>query len=122
MYAHFRLGTLDILHISVDGRREIHDSVRGIDGTFERVVSGIKALQTQKKRCGSHKPFTFLCATVNKDNAKCLDDVFEIGEELQIDGLEVFYGYFQTEESCRLHEALMQEKRKRPVTIVFTSA
>jgi radical SAM protein with 4Fe4S-binding SPASM domain len=36
--------------------------------------------------------------------------VFRLGEAIRVDGIVVFYGYFQNETSAARHEAVMQEK------------
>lgn len=100
----------DVLMVSIDGRRDTHDNIRGVKGAFDQTLAGIKAIQEEKKRRGRIKPYMVILATVCKDNAHNLDEVFEIGEDVQADGLVAYYAWFQTEESCRRHEALMQEK------------
>ncbi len=103
------IGT-DVLMLSLDGRRDIHDRIRGVKGTFDRVMSGVQAVQEEKKKRGSIKPYIILIATVSTDNAHNLDEVFDIGEKIHADGILVYYGWFQTRESGRRQDAIMKEK------------
>jgi len=100
----------DILMLSLDGRRDTHDSIRGIPGAFDKTLAGIQAIQEEKRRHHLLKPYVVILATVCENNASSLDDVFEIGEEIQADGLVAYYAWFQTEDSCSRHEAIMREK------------
>jgi radical SAM protein with 4Fe4S-binding SPASM domain len=101
---------LDFLKVSIDGKREIHDDVRGLKGAFDKTVSGIQAVQRHKKSRNLVKPYVLVSATVNKQNAANLDDIFEVGEEVGADWVSASYAWYQTEESCRQHEAVMSEK------------
>ena len=100
----------DVLMLSIDGGRETHDNIRGIKGAFEKTLAGIRATQAAKMRRGCIKPYIVILATVSKDNAHKLDEVFEVSEEIQADGLVAYYAWFQTEQSCRRYELIMQEK------------
>ncbi len=101
---------LDFLYVSIDGSRAVHDRIRCLDGAFDKTVAGIRAVQERKKSLGSVKPYMVIAATVTQDNADRLEEVFEIGEELKADRLTTSYGWFQTPESCELHDAVMEEK------------
>lgn len=101
---------LDVLMLSVDGPREAHDTIRGVPGTFDALMSAIEAVQEEKRKRGHHKPFVTLVTTVSKDNADKLDQIFDIGEEVGADLILMYYAWFTTEEIGRRHEAVMQEK------------
>ncbi len=100
----------DILMVSIDGPRDTHDKVRGAKGTFDKILAGLNVIQEEKKKHSSFKPYMIILATVSKDNAHNLDEVFQIAEDIHIDGLVAYYAWFQTEESCGRHETIMQEK------------
>ncbi|MFN2165947.1 MAG: SPASM domain-containing protein, partial [Anaerolineae bacterium] len=90
--------------------REVHDKIRGKAGTFASIISGLEALRTEKERAGATRPFVIISATVCQDNAGNLDDVFQVCQDVQADGMVAYYGYFQTEESCEHYESVMQEQ------------
>lgn len=100
----------NVLMVSVDGQADIHDKIRGVKGTFNKVMRGFKIVQEEKKKCGRSKPSMIILATVCEDNVHKLDEVFEIAEDVHADALVAYYGWFQTEESCQRHEAIIQEK------------
>ncbi|MDX1778608.1 MAG: radical SAM protein, partial [Thermodesulfobacteriota bacterium] len=56
------------LTISLDGIGEVHDSIRGVRGTFERAVKGLQAIDERKKRLDSKWPEVSLCYTISNFN------------------------------------------------------
>ncbi len=101
---------MDALMLSVDGPREAHDTIRGVPGTFDALTSAMRTIQEEKRRRGRRKPYITLVATVSKDNADKLDQIFDIGEEVGADLMLVYYAWFTTEAIGGRHEAVMQEK------------
>jgi len=53
--------SFDIVNVSLDGFKEVHDSVRGIPGTFETAMRGIKNLKESGVKIG-------ICLTIHKKN------------------------------------------------------
>jgi radical SAM protein with 4Fe4S-binding SPASM domain len=92
----------DSLALSLDGTRELHDTIRGQKGTYDRLMASIEAIQDEKKKHGRRKPSITLVTTVSKDNAHYLDRIFDIGEEAEADAM--------TEEIGHRHEAVMQQR------------
>jgi radical SAM protein with 4Fe4S-binding SPASM domain len=101
---------IDFLMVSIDGPRETHDRVRGREGSFDRAVAGLAAVEEEKRSRGLTRPFTAILVTINRHNTGDLDKVFEVAEEIGVDGLICYYAYFQTEESCSQHEAIMRRR------------
>lgn len=45
----------DVLRVSLDGPPEIHDKIRGIPGTFNRVIEGLrKVIKIKRELCSDH--------------------------------------------------------------------
>lgn len=53
--------SFDIVNVSLDGFRELHDYTRGVDGTYELAVKGIKNLRETEAKLG-------ICLTIYKRN------------------------------------------------------
>jgi len=100
----------DVLIFSINGPRDTHDIVVGLGGAFDAAVSSIKSIQIEKARRDRIKPYIFLIAVVTGDNQHNLECVFDLGEELRVDGVLVNYGWFQTLESGHHYMAIMKEK------------
>ena len=76
---------LILLGLSLDGVGKIHDKMRGITGTYKRVIENIKDLQEQKRKKNSKFPLVDIKTVVTKINIKNLWDLFEIVKELEAD-------------------------------------
>jgi len=100
----------DALALSLDGTREIHDTIRGRVGTYDQLMASVRAIQDEKKKRSRHKPSIILITTVSKDNAGYLEEIFDVGEELGIDLMLLYYAWFTTEEIGHRHEAVMQQR------------
>lgn len=100
----------DSLALSLDGTQELHDSIRGIDGTFDRLSRAIEAVREVKRRRRSRKPHITLVTTVSKENAGHLDEIVYLGEAMGADLMLLYYAWFTTEEIGRRHEEVLQRK------------
>lgn len=65
---------LSYVGISLDGLQKVHDSFRGIPGTFERVMAAIKNCQDVGLKVG-------LRFTINKRNFEDIPGIFDLVEE-----------------------------------------
>ena len=56
------------LTISLDGIGEVHDSIRGVTGTFDRALKGLQAIDERKKAAGKKWPEVSICYTISNYN------------------------------------------------------
>ncbi|MBI4639151.1 MAG: radical SAM protein [Candidatus Tectomicrobia bacterium] len=68
---------LDKLTISLDGPSEIHDTIRGVSGTFRRVMRGIDTLSRLKNVNGTDKPSIFINSVILDLNIHHMDRFFQ---------------------------------------------
>ncbi|MEM5829497.1 MAG: radical SAM protein [Candidatus Aenigmatarchaeota archaeon] len=67
---------LDRILFSIDGpNAKIHDSLRGVKGTFKRVESSLKLLNKWKERLKEDKPYVKVNMVINKLNFKKLSNM-----------------------------------------------
>lgn len=100
----------DALMFSLDGPETIHDEIRGRQGTFRKVAEGIEAIRKHKRDTRRPLPWILALATVSVDNAPWLDKIFEVGEQLRIDGMIVYYSWFTNAAIGQAHTKIMQQK------------
>lgn len=100
----------DALMFSLDGTETIHDEIRGRKGTFQKVAEGIEAVRRMKRDRHAITPWIMALVTVSVDNASWLDQIFEVGKQLQIDGMIVYYSWFTTEAIGAAHTRTMEER------------
>ena len=78
---------LDELNVSLDGYGALHDEIRGQQGLFDIIYSGLKKVQDVKKTENKKKPLINLQCTMMKDNYTQLDGIIRAAEELGVDSV-----------------------------------
>ena len=99
---------MDGLLVSVDGPREIHDNVRGVKGTFDKLMKGLEKVKEFKAKKGKSKPHIIFFSTICKENGKYFDKITDVAEEIGVDVMVIYPSWFTTEEIGRKHTQIME--------------
>jgi len=67
------------LAISIDGPEEIHDSIRGVKGSYARALSGIKQLKQLNTKCE-----LIVSYAITPDNIYCIKQTYDFFKKLNI--------------------------------------
>lgn len=78
---------LDELNVSLDGHRDLHDQIRGMDGLFDEIMRGLKKINHFKAQKNQKKPFINLQCTISKHNYQYLDQLVSVADEANADSL-----------------------------------
>ncbi len=78
---------LDELNVSLDGGRELHDTIRGMPGLFDKIMRGFHEVSRCKKAMGRSKPLINLQCTITKYNYRRLEDMIAVAGEAHADSL-----------------------------------
>ena len=105
---------LDELNVSLDGRREVHDRIRGMNGLFDKIMSGLEAVRDIKISSGGKRPLVNIQCTISKYNYRDLEDMIEIARGLRADSLTFHNLIFTNKE--------ILEKQKRFDDILGSSS
>jgi len=101
----------DCVMISLDGDRELHDSIRGQKGTYDKLVEGIEAIKAERRKQGSPYPYIMTLSTVCEANAPHYDKIFNSIEEIGGVDLSInYFSWFTTEERGKRHTEIMEER------------
>lgn len=100
----------DVLMFSLDGPEAIHDEIRGRKGTFQKVAEGIEAVRKYKRDTKTSLPWIMALVTISVDNAPWLDKIFEVGEQLNLDCMIIYYSWFTNEKIGYAHTRIMEQK------------
>ena len=97
---------IDLVSISIDSVGEIHDDIRGVPGTFQKAVDGIRALKAKAPR---FRPMTRINCVVTGYSAGHLAEVYELARDLGVDMLNLSHSFYvRTEEMLHAQEKLCQ--------------
>jgi len=96
--------------ISIDGPEHVHDKIRGVPGTYKKVIEGIKKLAKIKKALKKKEPYIFINYVISEDTYPFLT---ECVDKLPLDLIEhVNFGlmFYCTEELAQKHNKVFGEK------------
>ncbi|MFY9401826.1 MAG: radical SAM protein [Candidatus Omnitrophota bacterium] len=95
------LSGLDELNISLDGPAGLHDKIRGQEGLFKKIVSGVERINYFKMKYSRRAPLVGLQSTLNSDNYRYLDKLLPVARELKVDSLTFHNLIFINEEMLK---------------------
>ena len=99
----------DMICVSFDGPKEIHDKCRGVNGALDTTLKGISAIQELKKQRRKKKPGIFVITTISKNNEAALVDTVKEAEKLNVDGMTIYYSWFTREWIGEKHTKIASE-------------
>lgn len=89
-------GGLDYVVASLDGPREINDSIRLGKDSYDRTVAGIRNLMAARQEARSLFPQIEVCCTVTQHNQHHLYETAEIAHSLGVDHFKIQHLNFST--------------------------
>ena len=99
---------IDRVMISVDGLGATHDKIRGVKGSFSKVVEGINKLNSLKEQSGKSKPIITINCTISEGNYSHLIDMLEICNYFKFDILHFNHLWFLSKEQVDEHNQVFQ--------------
>lgn len=103
---------IDNLDVSLDGNKEIHDKIKGVPGTYELVVEGIKEIDRLKRERRQKKPHLKVSFTINDLNYFYLKEMVALLQSLNIDldTLNFRHLEFASEKTISKHKEVFSKK------------
>lgn len=68
---------VDAVNVSIDGREEIHDLIRGARGTWSKAIEGVRLLDEYKRKRGVAKPNVVLRYTITRENFDLIEETLD---------------------------------------------
>jgi len=94
---------LDILVISLDGMQTVHDTIRGVPGTFQKAIEGIQEIIKTRNNKNLKKPLVFINTAVNNENINELEKLVNLAKDLNIDGINFQHIWMQNSSVIKKH-------------------
>jgi MoaA/NifB/PqqE/SkfB family radical SAM enzyme len=89
--------------VSVDGPEEVHDSVRGVEGTFRQVEEGLAALRDAEEAAGRTIARS-ICFTISPYSLRGLGEMPDVARRLGIPTISIVPYYYFPEAVGRRYE------------------
>jgi len=100
---------VDAIMVSVDGPREVHDRIRGMQGSFQKIADGVKAVREARNGNG-RKPEIVVNTTISPGNQDVLLETYKTVEGMGADRMILSQLWFTNEEIGTANEAYFREK------------
>lgn len=97
-----RLG-LDSVLFSLHGPRDVHDTITGVPGAFDRALENLRAFCRPPRRTR-----VMLNFVMSKTNIASVRELVELGREAGVDRVRVEHMLFMTDEDQSLHDQWCQ--------------
>jgi radical SAM protein with 4Fe4S-binding SPASM domain len=92
---------LDELNVSIDGVGDMHDTIRGVSGAFEKIAAGLRSLQSIRRETGKGPHVNVQC-TINRYNYGALESLVDFAIDVGARSITFHNLIFITKE--RLHQ------------------
>jgi MoaA/NifB/PqqE/SkfB family radical SAM enzyme len=104
------LSKINRMHItfSVDGPEDVHDSVRGIKGSFAEIRKNIALLQSLEKKCGNTISKS-ICFTISNDNYASVGAMADVARSLSISSVNIVPYYHFSNAIGQQYQRELQE-------------
>ncbi len=96
---------LDELNLSLDGKGEEHDRIRGLPGLFGQIMAGLQKINYYKEQKNRKHPLINLQCTINRDNYQHLEQLTEVARQVKANALTFHNLIF-------LDRSIIQEQEK----------
>lgn len=105
---------VDTITFSLDGPREIHDQVRGVKGSFDKVCRSMEFIQEQKKLQGSNRPALSFNCTISSLNQDKFSRLIDIANTYNICSVNYAFLFFTHQEAVNKTEQLIPLDHVKP--------
>jgi len=97
----------DVITVSIDGPKEIHDKIRG-KKVFDKVVKGIKKINSLKKRRSA--PLLKCFCTITPDNLNFIEKMPSLMKDFDIFYISFIHPMFTTSSIGKKYQKILKDK------------
>jgi MoaA/NifB/PqqE/SkfB family radical SAM enzyme len=98
------------IHVSLDGPRDIHDSIRGVPGAFDRLIAGLAALNGHRE--GS-LPLIRINSMINPHNIAAMHEVVRIARQFNVESVQFLHPLGVDAQALEQHRQLLKKTLDR---------
>ncbi len=96
----------DILILSIDGPREVHDAVRMVDGTFDRATKGVAVLQRLQREQGKRTPYLIVNSAITGRTYESAVEMVDVAKGFGAFAINFQHFWFMTRTMVDAHNRL----------------
>lgn len=95
----------DVIILSIDGPREVHDSVRMVDGTFDRALRGVTTLLELKRKRYQPNPYLIINSAITGRTFESAVEMIDVARSFGAFGINFQHFWFMTRPMVDGHNA-----------------
>jgi MoaA/NifB/PqqE/SkfB family radical SAM enzyme len=95
------------INVSIDGPKKIHDTIRGVPGTFDRIVAGLDTIVALKGK--KSLPELQIHSMINFSDPYVMDWVVNFAADKHVDAVKFLYPLFVDTHGVSVHRHLIQK-------------
>jgi radical SAM protein with 4Fe4S-binding SPASM domain len=100
----------DMICVSLDGPRDIHDKCRGLKGAYDTTQKGFARIHAVKKELRKRQPTFHTLTTISETNQGVLLETLREADSLKPDTMIVYYSWFTSEALGKKHVEIMKRE------------
>jgi MoaA/NifB/PqqE/SkfB family radical SAM enzyme len=100
---------IDTIAVSVDGPQDVHDRIRGREGSFERIAAGVRAVARFRQELSRSLPVQMAILPITELNIESVGAAIKELSTLPLDLINVGLRWFVPKDVGARYEAVMQE-------------
>jgi len=93
----------DVIILSIDGPRDVHDSVRMVDGTFDRAMKGVRTLLELKAKRYRPTPYLIINSAITGRTFESAVEMIEVARSFGAFGINFQHFWFMTRPMVEAH-------------------
>ncbi len=90
--------------ISLDGMGEIHDTIRGVEGAFDKAIAGLKEINKRKRECGKKWPAVSITYTISNFNYRHMREFVKWLHERDLDVESITFSHLWFKDELMVSE------------------
>jgi MoaA/NifB/PqqE/SkfB family radical SAM enzyme len=103
--------------ISVDGLEKTHDLMRGMPGSYERIIKALGLFRDLKKKYPASKTRLITNTTITEHNYKELAALYNVLNAAGVDVIGFSHLWFKTEQNCGFHNIMFPDLAAQPTNL-----
>ncbi|HNY26606.1 MAG TPA: radical SAM/SPASM domain-containing protein [Candidatus Sumerlaeota bacterium] len=100
---------VDNVTVSIDGPEAVHDSIRGVPGTFQKAVAGMEALLEARRRRNARFPALKINCVVTPASLATLGEVYDLARRIGVEEVNFQHPIFDTTQNVAAHNRVFPE-------------
>lgn len=105
---------VDLISFSMDGPENIHNRIRGVGNSFQKICGSIKLLKDEQRLSGKFLPKIILNCTISALNQNCISEIVEIANSLDVKLVDYMYLFYTDEDKINATKKVMNVGQLKP--------